>query len=326
MMRAYLFTIGSKIFTSNGNPTPLNIQFSFHTYKDGLVNETGFIRLFNPPPEMFIEAKSYIGKSFTFNAGWVDTPLTAKLGYLPLLDDLLVYGKLTGVLGSYYGKEPYIDFYFSPEDPPKKEKKKGQLDSHTIQIPPRTLVILPIAKTLRAMLNMIVIPAAFVNAVVNKSGTTIVFTFNRVSELLNWMRETFGIYNVQNPKTNTMSLLTEKDQIPKGFGLLRKVEFLTQPEVMNQSGELSAVVRLRSDLKVGDLVVIEGGMIPGFSNIGTITKTINAKLTQEYTKLFQTGSYTITSIEHTGEFYNPDPTAWSSQLTLMPFPKPVNFL
>lgn len=325
-MRAYLFCVGSKFFTSNGNPTPLNIQFSFHTYKDGLVNETGFIRLFNPPPEMFIEAKSYIGQNFTLNAGWIDTPLTSKLGYLPLLDDLLVYGKLTGVLGSYYGKEPYIDFYFSPEDAPKEEKKKGQLGSHTIQIPPNTLVVVPAGKILRELLNMVVVSKAFANAVFNRSGTTLIFTFIRVAELLNWLRETFGIYSVQNPKTNTMSLLTEKDRIPEGAGLLRKVEFLTQPEVMNQSGELSAVVRLRSDLKVGDLVVIEGGMIPGFSNIGTFTKTINKKLTQEYTKLFQTGSYTITSIEHTGEFYNPDPTAWSSQLTLMPFPKPTSFL
>ena len=319
-MRYYSFVLGNKIFTSNFNPTPLNIQFNFRSFSDQAVVENGFIRLYNPPPDMFLEAKGFIDKAFVFKAGWRSSPITDRLNYLPILNDLLVFGKVTGVLGEYSGKDTYIDFYYTPTEAPKSEKKKKatQLKEYTIQVLPNTPVITPVLKVASALLKTIVTPLVGALAVLNTSNTIVTITFSTINQLLKILAEDWGIFTAISPKHNMVYFRTENDVIPLGVNTLKKTEFISQPQVMNSSGELSAVVRLRPDLSFFDQVIIEPGMIPGFSNISATLTTLSKDLTNEYQKLFKTGAYFITSIEHTGDFYNLDPTAWSTQLTLMP--------
>lgn len=322
-MRYYSLKIsGGKEYSSgSSNRTPINVQFNLRSFLDSGTTETGFIRLYNPPPEMYIEAKSYINKSFIFRAGWESTPLTSKLSYLPILNDILVFGRITGVLGDYSGTEPYIDLYYSPTIPKKEKDKESQLDNYTIQIKPRSPVVIAARNLLKKLVtfNIVIKPLAL--TILNKSNISIIYTFIEIAELLNWLRERWGIYNIQNPKTNVMYLLSKKDKkIPSGAGLIRKTEFLTQPQILSLDGSISAVIRLRPDLIFGSLVVLEPGMIPSFSTLGAGLNIIDSKLTNNMQKLFKTGTYTITSIEHTGEFYNPDPSAWSTQLTLVPYP------
>lgn len=329
----------------NNNPTPLNIAFNV-TVNVGLSAQVGsVVKIYNLSQEFFVYLKNQVGKPIQLEAGFdANSPMIQKLGYPEIPERTIINSNIQSVMGNFETLEPWVAVSVGPYANTEEEQQKlqqrlekvskahEQTSTHKFQIEPQ--------KTMKDTLHKAVSNflddswhIRFTNTLARMAlapATQGVFTaINTLSQLLSLMRNKLGVGCALDYTNNVCVLykctpgLTNSDLrdyadvaniTGGGIKIISPTEFLSQPNAEGFN-TLSAMIALRADLHLGDMVILEGTIptMSSFEGIDTfISKGVNDNL-----KLFAPGVYMIMGINHNGEFYGTAPDSWSTQLKLV---------
>lgn len=315
-----------KLASSYKNRTPVNISFEINSYTEGSTNVPGFIKIYNPSPQVFTTQRKFIDKQLTLWAGWENSIYLKKIGYSQIYDNLLVNAKISGVSGDYIGLNPYVMFYFQAWSESEAIKHTAQTSSLIkIQVPPNEPIIQIVLKALETLTSWKVIAHSSLMGLLNTDTQTLVFFCSTISELLNWLKTAFSIIYRIDTKTQKITLL--KQDLSKeeraadisangAIKLIMPPEFLSQPQLQNVGGQFVATLRLRPDLRVGQYIQLGTGVVASFANMQSpfVNATMTYKMQAMLKNLFQGGVAQITKVQHLGDFMNISAESWSTMI------------
>lgn len=305
--------------SSPSNRAPLNIEFNIKSFSGGAAAIPGFIKIYNPPRDWFIKTRStFVGKNIELKAGFEDSIFTRNLGYSKVTDDLLMSGTITNILGDYSSRTPYMLFYFSPDTKKQQIQKiqNTQTSQLTVNIPPQSVLTSFIVEAVKFFTDWIVTPWATL-ASIAPSAVTITFTVGSLAELLVVLNNKFNIESAVDPSRRSITLYKkdDKDQPTTNSVSLKGNDLISQPEVIDQSLSISALFRLRGDLRLGSVINLQG-VIPSVAGLASAQNFIGSA--PDLDNVFRLGNYRIVSVEHTGDFHNLSVEGWSTAIRAVP--------
>lgn len=316
------------------NPTALNIEFEVMSFSDGMAGMPGSIVLYNPTPDYFVNAQSYIGKQIKLQAGFENSPLAQKAGYTYVEDDIIFVGIIDNVIGNFSTRTPNIFFSFAIDskaqkaalDRQKKKKaekspnagEKDQRGEYSVTIKPNQKIMPGLVKGIKFFTDWLVKPDTLLNMLTNPGTQSIVITAKTLEALLAIYKEKFNVGASISMKQNLIDLYIGNGAVIEENALeLAPNDFVAQPEILNLSGNISCVCRLRADLQIGTKVTIIG-VIPSTAQLiagvagGYVTSSVDG------TNLFALGTYTIYQVVHRGEWANMAVDGWVTTFQASP--------
>lgn len=316
------------------NPTALNIEFEVMSFEGGMAGMPGSITLYNPTPDYFVNAQSYLGKQIKLQAGFENSPLAQKAGYTYVEDDIIFVGIIDNVIGNFSTRTPNIFFSFAIDskaqraalDKQKKKKEEknpnagdaDQRGEYTVTIKPKQKIMPGLVKGIQFFTDWLVKPDTLLNMLTNPGTQSIVITAKTLETLLAHYKEKFNVGASINMKQNLIDLYIGSGAVIEENAVeLAPNDFVAQPEILNMSGNISCVCRLRADLQLGTKITIVG-VIPSTAQLvagvagGYVTSAIDAS------NLFALGTYTIYQVVHKGEWANMSVDGWVTTFQASP--------
>lgn len=330
-MRYYRLILGNDVFDSLKSSTPLNINFDIQIFQENASQIVGSISIINPSLEYYLLAQSYIGKTAELHAGFIKSPLTKKLGYKEGLSDLIFRGLIMNVLGEFSGIESKITFYFLPFFANIEKENFTQENAYSItlnngdNLANKVTSMLSSEESIRFLLSK-GMQINVLNSARNLiwRGNSVILMASTVASFL----EKITKLSVKGDQGENVCMLYRYDNfaclnfyasgsndLAEDALVLTSEEFITQPQTVNIVNGLTCVLRLRADLYVGKIVSIEG-VTPQIAGDWTSMQTLTPNY--DTTKIFHTGTYLITSVNHLGEFYNSSESSWTTQIECTP--------
>ena len=353
-MRAYELKIGDSgefghFIGGIKNVTALNIKFNVNAYSDALSTSIpNTVEVFNLPLKYFINANDYKGKPIYLSAGFDKSVLALKARYKSIKTGLILQGTIRNVVPNFSSlTTPSVMFAImmgsaqqiagAPSNPIKG--KALVIKSSRINKEELTLW----------MMNFLPpnIRIAFDNSVRNlvlSGNQSKVLTANNLSEALNKLMG-INLYTYTTGNTINVQYLKDKQSWNKaGVGLnmstpikslsnikegsnfitttikqkteivvdIDEWDIVSMPQVIN-SVTLQLTIRLRPDFKIGTKVRLPNKLLKttlSDSSFGAVMAL------QGEMKVFLGGIYTVTGVNHTGEYYSTNVNSWITSLML----------
>lgn len=337
-MRYYRLRIGTALnkfeiqstSTFKTNATPLNINFTIQSITDLNSQVASVVRLYNVPSGFYQALRSFVGSPIILEAGFSNSVFARKLNYSNVINRTLLCAKVESVSGNFTSHDNYVVFstllgVASVGDVLNSFNAKTQVKRFVLQIKPNEFIYTAIGRSLKQLLNTDA-EIAFSQSVASqrKRGQTLIIGYTSLPELLAILEAELRLGFAFDASLNK-AYIYERDNKADFAGLNEQRrglinigygELLAQPQLINASGELTAITTLRPDIKLGAIVNLQG-FIPTISNFQNINTFVSFGVASN-TKIYYNGLYQVANIIHNGDFYGDDPMAWSSQMRLIP--------
>lgn len=348
-MRSYYLNIGGYVIetTNLRKSAPAHIEFEINSYTGTSASTLGYIKVYNLDQTLFQAIQASIGQNFIFQAGWADSPLTRKLGYSSTGNYVLVAGKVVNIIGNFAGTDTYCTIFYSPNEEWQNLANKGRgannilslgeatqiLDGKekqtrkecNIVVPPYTLLEKFIVKALRTFTEYVVRPDLVMKTLMT-GGQNHVIAATSLNQLLETLNKQYKLNFLFDSATKSISVYyneNEKSQVKAAMARLvsggSKIvyfaaeDMIAQPELVNSSRGIHILSRLKAEARIGDIFILEGNM-PNTSQIAAGLGGNVFPSNLDSRDVFKLGVYTIQSITHKGEYYNPAAEAWSTSI------------
>lgn len=303
---------------SDNTVLPLNIAFDLKIYNTTDVETVGSIKIHNLPQATYKDLSTKIragGTTVKLTAGWTSSPLAShhSLSNGNYAKGVLINAEASNIAADFSTIEPYIIIWFKAKNY-QYVNKQGQLDAYQVQINTGD----SIASKIKALLvDKFGVSSVEINITDTYTGKqTLCIGGNSVSEVAEKIRKEFGLNIIYYASTNKVVVKrpTEEDETTASQYAISYGDLLKQPEIIGPD-KIAVTMRLCPSLYIGQKVVLSGTLPSGVSALDSGSDYADTSLTQA-SLIFNTGTYIINAINHTGEFYNPDAEAWSTLLEL----------
>ena len=330
------------------NPTPLNIHLNITVNADLNAQVGSVLKIYNVDQNTFVNLRKMVGEPIHLEAGFDEgSPMCRELGYTPVIDKTIILGRVQAVIGNFQSNDPWVAISCGPYATSENQKTSiTDLYKEVGSSPAQTGVVNTQIDSMSTSSLKDVLSKAFMtfldtswkilssttvaNLTLTGNSQNLFTSINTLAQLISFAKNKWNIRTCLDYTNNTCILYNAGDSSLLGGDfnsyadmagasktppkILKPTEFLEQPQALGLYS-VSAVVILRPDLHLGDLVLL-AGVIPqmnSFSGMDSfISKGVNDNL-----KLFSPGLYMIKGIQHNGEFYGTSPTSWSTQLELV---------
>lgn len=333
-MRWYRLKIGNEIYEGGkssllknlvSSSASLNISFNISIFENNATSILGTLQIYNASLQWYLQTQSKKGLDIELYAGFSEnSPFVTKMNYSKDFNNLLLKGEVQNIIGDFSGIQSVVTIYFIPYAKDTTTALDLKLVISDNDKPAQKVMdYLNNNKALSENGRLAIKFYASDEAkkqIYNGSDTQIKGD-SLASFLESFRKMPMKNYNFKYIFTNHKECKIHGglSEFSGATYAINSNDFIKQPETIDFAGSLQCILKLSPSYKVGDKIKIKG-VLPSLQSVSTSIKTLSP--TQDTTKLFFTGEYQITSINHIGEFYNVAPDSWTTQLVCVP-QKPI---
>lgn len=322
------------------NPCGLGIKFNISYYTDPITATIpNTIELFNAESDLYLNAKSYIGKKIIFSAGFENSVLAMKCGFKNshISMNTLLQGAITNIVPNYSSfTQPSVIISFMGDFPKPVDKlKSSAFRSFPLILDGPSINITKITEWLKNFIPTGFVistdPSAYAAMTLTASSIKLeAKSFYQAAERL----EELGIFCKMSDNVITLSYISpDADALgttsvtavgAKGLstiisaaGLENTIEpeeMVSQPQIISLV-ETQVTTMLRGDIKLGSRIKLSGKIKPSLSSIDFTS--INSFGNYKGLEVFSGGKFTVTGVNHIGDSRNSSPDSWVTSLKLV---------